>query len=103
MEASVEAGANGTTDEDPLSKKLADQQGQALQKLLKSVLVFSLRICFIKPLSHILLQVRHRCEDIFLTCAWQGKSGDCSKMFTTSRTDYGYCCSFNIINIAEQL
>ncbi len=48
MEASVEAGANGTTGEDPLSKKLADQQGQALQKLLKSVLVFFAKICFIK-------------------------------------------------------
>ncbi len=50
------------------------------------------------------LQVRHRCKDIFLQCTWQDTKETCTpELFETSRTDAGYCCSFNTLKISEQL
>ena len=34
-------------------------------------------------------------------CRWHGEFRNCSEMFTSSKTDDGFCCSFNTVNLAE--
>ena len=38
---------------------------------------------------------------MFLYCKWQGKRVDCDKVVTQRKTDSGFCCSFNTIDMAE--
>ena len=38
---------------------------------------------------------------MFLYCKWQGKRVDCDKIVTQRKTDDGFCCSFNTIDMAE--
>ena len=45
----------------------------------------------------------HRCEEMILVCNWQGKKVPCGQLFTERRTDNGYCCSFNTIDMDESL
>ncbi len=49
------------------------------------------------------IQVVHSCDDLLLRCFWQGMNVNCTGLFQTSKTDVGYCCSFNAIKLAEQL
>lgn len=49
------------------------------------------------------LQIMHRCEDMILVCSWQGKVVECGDLFSVRRTDNGFCCSFNAVNLDEQL
>ena len=44
-----------------------------------------------------------RCNDMILACKWQGQTVPCTELFQVRRTDNGFCCSFNTINIDEQL
>lgn len=32
---------------------------------------------------------------------WHGEYRNCSNMFTSSKTDDGFCCSFNTVSLAE--
>ena len=34
-------------------------------------------------------------------CRWHGEYRNCSEMFTSSKTDDGFCCSFNTVSLAE--
>ena len=38
---------------------------------------------------------------IFVNCRWHGEYRNCSEMFTSSKTDDGFCCSFNTVSLAE--
>ena len=40
-------------------------------------------------------------EFIFVKCRWHGQYRNCSEMFTSSKTDDGFCCSFNTVSLAE--
>ena len=37
----------------------------------------------------------------FFWCRWHGEYRNCSEMFTSSKTDDGFCCSFNTVSLAE--
>ncbi len=54
-------------------------------------------------LCYLLNQVSHQCDDMLLSCLWHGEAVNCSDVFQTSRTDVGFCCSFNTIKLEEQL
>ena len=41
------------------------------------------------------------CKRMIVMCRWQGEFRNCSEMFTSSKTDDGFCCSFNTISLAE--
>ena len=43
----------------------------------------------------------HTCEDMFLMCLWKGKQVNCNDIFAIHKTDNGFCCSFNALNISE--
>ena len=43
----------------------------------------------------------HSCEDMFLMCLWKGKQVKCNDIFSIHKTDNGFCCSFNALNISE--
>ena len=34
-------------------------------------------------------------------CLWKGKQVNCNDIFTIHKTDNGFCCSFNALNISE--
>ena len=38
---------------------------------------------------------------MFLYCKWQGKRVDCDKVVMQRKTDDGFCCSINTIDLAE--
>ena len=40
---------------------------------------------------------------MFLECHWYGKKHDCSDLFKLRPTDDGFCCSFNTLEMKEQL
>ena len=40
-------------------------------------------------------------EFIFVKCRWHGEYRNCSEMFTSAKTDDGFCCSFNTVSLAE--
>ena len=41
------------------------------------------------------------CERMFLYCKWKGKQVDCKHYVRQMKTDTGFCCSINAINLAE--
>ena len=43
----------------------------------------------------------HSCEDMFLMCLWKGRQVNCSEIFHIRKTDNGFCCSFNALNLSE--
>ena len=47
------------------------------------------------------VQITPSCSRMFLYCKWQGKRVDCDKVVTQRKTDSGFCCSFNTIDMAE--
>ena len=44
-----------------------------------------------------------KCQDMVLSCQWNGKAVKCGDLFAVRRTDGGFCCSFNTVRMAEQL
>ncbi len=49
------------------------------------------------------LQVSNNCGYMLLTCTWLGEKIDCDDYFETSKSDVGFCCSFNTVHLSEQL
>ena len=41
------------------------------------------------------------CKRMALICRWQGEYRNCSEMFKVTKTDNGFCCSFNTISVSE--
>ena len=41
------------------------------------------------------------CKRMMLICRWQGEYRNCSEMFKVTKTDNGFCCSFNTISVSE--
>ncbi len=56
-----------------------------------------------KDIPVLMQQAMQRCKEMILACYWQGKAVDCMQLFQVRRTDNGFCCSFNTVNIDEQL
>ena len=50
---------------------------------------------------YIAVQITPSCSRMFLYCKWQGKRVDCDKVVKQRKTDDGFCCSFNTIDLAE--
>ena len=40
------------------------------------------------------------CDDFIIDCNWNGTVGPCHNYFHMSRSDYGYCCTFNAVSYA---
>ena len=38
---------------------------------------------------------------MMLICRWHGEYKNCSDLFRSSKTDDGFCCSFNTVSLAE--
>ena len=45
----------------------------------------------------------HQCSQMIVACEWQGGVENCMDLFSISRTDAGFCCSFNVVRLGEQL
>ena len=43
------------------------------------------------------------CNELLVACQWQGEAKDCAQLFTLTKSDSGYCCSFNIVDTDKQL
>ncbi|XP_023340883.1 sodium channel protein Nach [Eurytemora carolleeae] len=52
-------------------------------------------------ISSLMSQILPNCERMFLYCKWQGKQVECKDFVQLRKTDSGFCCSFNTINIAD--
>ena len=40
---------------------------------------------------------------MFLFCQWQGKRVDCDKLVKKTKTDSGFCCSFNTMDLNDEI
>lgn len=49
-----------------------------------------------------IFQSMHPCNEMLLYCEWQGKAKDCETLFRVSKSDNGFCCSFNIVTTRQQ-
>ena len=38
---------------------------------------------------------------MMLICRWHGEYQNCSELFQSTKTDDGFCCSFNTVSLAE--
>ncbi|XP_023328627.1 pickpocket protein 28 isoform X2 [Eurytemora carolleeae] len=54
-----------------------------------------------KLVTNFMYQIAPSCERMFLFCKWQGKQEECKHFVTMRKTDDGFCCSFNAINLAD--
>ena len=54
-----------------------------------------------KDLSNLMKTVAPDCKRMALVCRWHGEFRKCSDLFTITKTDDGFCCSFNTISLAE--
>eukprot|EP00094_Tigriopus_californicus_P002100 TCALIF_02024-PA protein Name:"Similar to Nach Sodium channel protein Nach (Drosophila melanogaster)" AED:0.08 eAED:0.09 QI:38/0.85/0.37/1/0.28/0.5/8/0/589 len=54
------------------------------------------------PINGLLRWSMHSCEDMLLYCEWQGIPKKCDTLFKVSKSDNGFCCSFNIVTTREQ-
>ena len=54
-----------------------------------------------KNVSSLLRTIAPDCDRMILMCRWHGEFRNCSDMFTSSKTDDGFCCSFNTVSLAE--
>ena len=52
-------------------------------------------------ITSLLRMVAPDCSRMILMCRWHGEFRNCSQMFTSSKTDDGFCCSFNTVSLAE--
>ena len=49
------------------------------------------------------IQVMLPCKELLVACEWQGEIKDCEELFTPTKSDSGYCCSFNFVDTDQQL
>ena len=49
------------------------------------------------------LKVMQKCNQMIMACEWQGTMEKCSDLFSITRTDAGFCCSFNVVRPGLQL
>ena len=40
---------------------------------------------------------------MFLFCKWHGKRVDCDKLVKKTKTDAGFCCSFNTMDLNDEI
>jgi hypothetical protein len=43
------------------------------------------------------------CEDMLVSCTWQGQDTQCLRLFSVTATDDGFCCVFNAISSKDLL
>ena len=54
-----------------------------------------------KNISSLMRLVAPDCKRMMLICRWHGEYKNCSDLFRSSKTDDGFCCSFNLVSLAE--
>lgn len=45
----------------------------------------------------VLRKATQNCSELILLCLWQDEVQDCSTFFHGVETDYGFCCTFNVV------
>uniref|UniRef100_A0A182WIC2 Uncharacterized protein n=1 Tax=Anopheles minimus TaxID=112268 RepID=A0A182WIC2_9DIPT len=51
----------------------------------------------------LLLELNQPCEELIKVCYWLGSEVPCSKIIRRTRTDNGFCCSYNVDNTMQPL
>lgn len=51
----------------------------------------------------LLLELTQPCEDLIKVCYWLGSEIPCSKIIRRTRTDNGFCCSYNVDTTMQPL
>ena len=54
-------------------------------------------------MSEVLQSAMLSCDEMIVVCQWKGVTKSCAELFTISKSDSGFCCSFNIIKTDELL
>uniref|UniRef100_A0A182UUX0 Uncharacterized protein n=1 Tax=Anopheles merus TaxID=30066 RepID=A0A182UUX0_ANOME len=54
-------------------------------------------------LDKLLLELTQPCEDLIKVCYWLGSEIPCSKIIRRTRTDNGFCCSYNVDTTMQPL
>lgn len=49
------------------------------------------------------MQITPNCNDFLLACEFNGHKIECAKDFEVVVTDYGFCCSFNVIPYSQNV
>ncbi|KAF4533185.1 hypothetical protein B566_EDAN001727, partial [Ephemera danica] len=49
----------------------------------------------------IMKQLSPSCLDLLAWCRWKGEVKPCASLFRTTKSDYGFCCSFNYATICK--
>ena len=44
-----------------------------------------------------------KCNSMIMACEWHGQIEKCSELFSITRTDAGFCCSFNVVRPGAQM
>ncbi|XP_039278283.1 sodium channel protein Nach isoform X2 [Nilaparvata lugens] len=50
--------------------------------------------------THFMITVLPKCDEIFQSCYWHGHTVDCCEIFSMQRTEEGFCYSFNSLTSA---
>ncbi|CAL8072488.1 unnamed protein product [Orchesella dallaii] len=66
------------------------------QSLLDQVLRLRRQLPGSDP-TQILRKTTQNCSELILLCLWLDQEQDCSTFFQGIETDYGYCCTFNVV------
>ncbi len=87
------------------AKLFFDEYHANLTALIRKVITEKMKRFFSPSIAKrpLFQQGAHKCKDMLLDCHWQGETVNCTDIFQESRTDVGFCCSFNAIKLAEQL
>ena len=54
-----------------------------------------------RSVSRLMRLVAPDCKRMMLICRWHGEYQNCSDLFQSTKTDDGFCCSFNTVSLAE--
>ena len=54
-----------------------------------------------RSVSRLMRLVAPDCKRMMLVCRWHGEYQNCSELFESTKTDDGFCCSFNTVSLAE--
>ena len=54
-----------------------------------------------RSVSRLMRLVAPDCKRMMLICRWHGEYKNCSELFQSTKTDDGFCCSFNTVSLAE--
>ena len=76
----------------PRAVKVTPLQNETIQKQLDGMG---------RNISTLMRLVAPDCKRMMLLCRWHGEYKNCSDLFRSSKTDDGFCCSFNIVSLAE--